>query len=356
MNENTRAFDTVILGQGLAGSLLGWQLIQQGQQILVIDNGHTSSASRVAAGLVNPVTGQRLVKTAHVDEYLPVARLLYKTLEEYFDRCFFHPKEMLRIFRSENEKLVWEKRKKDTAYQAYLGDQFEPNQHTLVQDPLGSFKQLHTGYLDTVFLLDALRDYFQSTERYLKSTIDYRDIKIQDNCVRINDINTRRLIFCEGYKATENPWFSWLPFKPAKGEILTLTTDEPIPIEIINAAKWLVPLSENQFKLGATYQWQPLDEQPTEEAKDELIAALNKILKQLIIIDVTEHKAGVRPCTKDTAPFIGLHPEYKQLGIFNGFGSKGSLVIPYQSKRFSDYLQGTESIMPETDIQRYYGK
>ena len=70
-------YDTIIIGQGLAGSLLGWQLIQDGQRVLVIDDGHRSAASRVAAGIINPITGQRLVKSWHVDQFLPEAEKFY---------------------------------------------------------------------------------------------------------------------------------------------------------------------------------------------------------------------------------------------------------------------------------------
>ena len=36
----SQRFDTLILGQGLAGSALAWQLIEAGQQVCVIDDGH----------------------------------------------------------------------------------------------------------------------------------------------------------------------------------------------------------------------------------------------------------------------------------------------------------------------------
>ena len=48
-----------IAGQGLAGTLLAWALERAGREFLIYDPGHEESASRVGAGLVNPVTGER---------------------------------------------------------------------------------------------------------------------------------------------------------------------------------------------------------------------------------------------------------------------------------------------------------
>lgn len=351
---NTTTYDTVIVGQGLAGSLLAWQLIQNKQRVLIIDNGHISSASRPAAGLLNPVTGQRLVKSRHVDEYLPVAISMYKALEDFFGKTFFYPKKMLRLLKSDKELPALEKRKADSAYHEYLGEQFPPNHNAMLKDSSGSFQQLHTGYLDTVSLLDTLSDFFQQNGSYHKEQITPEDIHLSDHHVQIKELTTQKLIFCEGYKATVNPWFSWLPFKPAKGEILTLKTEDKLPDEIINAGKWLLPTENGYFKVGATYQWDPLDEQTTTEARDELLGFMNDLFRDPVAYELVLQKAGVRPCTKDTEPFTGLHPKYPRLGIFNGFGSKGSLTIPYHAIAFTDYLQGSGTLMPEADIQRHW--
>ena len=65
--------DYLIIGQGLAGSLLAWELIQRDCKVVIIDNGK-ENASQVAAGLINPITGMRFVKSADVDTLLPAAK------------------------------------------------------------------------------------------------------------------------------------------------------------------------------------------------------------------------------------------------------------------------------------------
>ncbi len=353
--NNNYGLDTLIIGQGLAGSLLAWELIERGERVLVIDDGHRSAASTVAAGLLNPVTGQRLVKTAGVDECLPLARERYRRLEQVLGRTLLVEKPMWRLFRSTQELDAWERRHEDPGYLSYLSEHLE---ETALQPPflapLGGLVQTQTGYLDTNALLEGVRDYLLASDHYRQQEISREGIKPVGEGVSFEGIRCRRAIYCEGYKARQNPWFDWLPFQPAKGEILSLEIEEPLPDVIINAGKWLMPRGGNNYRLGATYERQQLDEQPTEAGRKELLSSLPQLLKPLPEYRVTQHRAGVRPNTRDKQPFVGLHPKWPQLGIFNGFGSKGSLLIPWHAKRFADALLGGERLPADVDIQRYY--
>jgi glycine/D-amino acid oxidase-like deaminating enzyme len=349
--------DTLIVGQGLAGSLLAWELLERGERILVLDDGHQSAASTAAAGLLNPVTGQRLVKTAGVDLCLPFARECYRTLEQRLGLSLLVEKPMWRLFRNEREQEAWERRSRDPAYSAYLGERLEA---AALQPPFiapqGGFTQHQTGFLDTNALMAGTRDYLSVGGHYRRQAVEYGEIEPAGEGVRFDDMTCRRVIFCEGYKAQHNPWFDWLPFQPAKGEILSLEIDTPLPDAIINAGKWLMPRGGDDYRLGATYEREQLDEQPTEAGLQELLDALPQLLAPVPDYSVIDHRAGVRPNTLDKQPFIGLHPTWPQLGIFNGFGSKGSLLIPWHAARFADSLLGGAAPPGEADILRYLSR
>lgn len=346
--------DTLIIGQGLAGSLLAWELAHRGERILVIDDEHASASSTAAAGLINPVTGQRMVKTVGVDDYLPVAHKRYRALEEILGRELLYDIPMWRLLRHEKERQVWQKRKQDPEYADYLGgwlttEQLQPP----FVAPLGGFAQQHTGYLDTGALLEGMREYLLETGRYRPQHINYEMLELVDEEIRFDGVTCRRVIFCEGYKAMHNPWFDWLPFTPAKGEILSLRFEQALPKVMINAGRWLMPRANGEYRLGATYEHEQLDEVITAEAKQTLLDALPGILVEPAPYKVIAHQAGVRPATTDRQPFIGLHPEWPQLGIFNGFGSKGSLLIPWHAETFADALLCDCALPIECDIRRH---
>ena len=83
--------DYLIIGQGLAGSLLARELVALDRRVLVIDDHYKSSSSTVAGGLINPVTGKRLALQPGIDYLLPAAQRRYRSLEQKAGLRFFFP-------------------------------------------------------------------------------------------------------------------------------------------------------------------------------------------------------------------------------------------------------------------------
>ena len=344
--------DFLIIGQGLAGSLLAWVLIQRGCRVIVADNGD-ENASRVAAGIVNPVTGIRLAKTADADTLLAAAADCYARLPAVSGQSFYTGKPMIRIFRDDSELAQAVKRIKDVNYRPYLSDIAFPGQ-TLdgLATPYGYCLQNQCGYLSTAPLLTCLKKIFTQHNAYRQSDVPYKAIGC-NTFVHWEDITAKQVIFCEGYRARQNPWFSWLPFRPAKGEILTLAQHSELPDAILNFGHWLLPLDSGEMRTGATFDREFIDTKPTGDGRIRLLNSLKSLSPDLARSPVLRHQAGIRPCTADRYPFIGQHPDYKQLAIFNGFGSKGSLQIPWYSLRFADFLLTGKPLPASCDIQRY---
>lgn len=346
----TKQVDYLVIGQGLAGSLLSWELIKQGCSIHLIDN-QAENASQIAAGLINPVTGMRLVKSNGVNTLLPCAKQTYQQLSAFFQQDFYIEKDMQRIVRSNKELLKFQQRIQDNAYLEYLQPEIKPAPD-LITAPLGIIQQKQTGYLLTQKLLSCLQNFLQEKQSYQAEQFNYQDLQFSKD-ILWHDISAKKVIFCEGYQAIYNPWFKYLPFQLAKGEILTLTAQQAIPTNILNYGRWFIPLSEHQFRTGATFDHIALDTQTSQQGKITLLDALTQIVPTLNNAILNKQQANIRPTTLDKAPFIGQHPEYKNLMIFNGFGAKGSLQIPYYSQNFVQHLLHNKLIETKVDCQRY---
>ena len=350
MPASNKVIDTIIVGQGLAGSMLAWHLMEQGQKVLVVSDESGPSASRVAAGLFNPVTGKRLVLQDRADIIIPAANKLYRELEKRFSQGFFHEKPMLRIIANKLELNTYEKRCSNPDYQGYLGNHIKAP--ASIKAPEGAIEQLQTGHLDTNALLDCLKQYLIEQDAYHPSVFKHTDIRLMQDGVEWQEFKAARIIFCEGFKGMHNPWFSWLPFQPAKGEILSLQTAAELPDRIINGGKWLLPIANGHYKTGATYEHDLSDMNPSTAGRDKILAGMQQLLHSQIEFTLLDHQAGVRPNTLDKHPFIGMHPEQSRIGIFNGFGSKGSMLIPWYSKAFANHLTDGSPIPAESDIGR----
>ncbi len=342
--------DFLLIGQGLAGSLLGWELIKQGFKIIIVDNGD-ENASQVASGLINPVTGMRLVKSAGLDRLLHSARHYYADLEAFFQQRFYYERTMLRVLRNQQEFETAEKRLRQTGYQPFLANIIANSPG--INSPLGLLIQKQTGYLTTRPLILALKTYFIERGSYLKTQVDYHHIQLQPH-LQWQHIKPAQIIFCEGYLGTRNPWFKHLPFQPVKGEILTAETAHTLVPNMLNYGHWFIPLPEQRFKTGATFDREQLNRQPTEQAKKTLLSDLWQIYPALKNARTIDQQAGIRPATLDKQPFIGHHPKYSQLAIFNGFGAKGSLQIPLFCQTFADSLRHHIELPPGCNIRRYY--
>lgn len=329
--------DFLIVGQGLAGSLLAYELIQRGCKVVIIDNGQ-ENASQVAAGLINPITGMRLTKPENINSLLHGARQCYAGLAQYFQQVFHVESPMWRIFRTAEELRYGQKRCAATDYQPYLAPdiQVATDEHGFYA-PLGYMVQKQTGYLLTRPLLHCLKDFFSARNSYLCLDFCYQDIQFTPR-LRWQQFYPQKIIFCEGHLATKNPWFSWLPLQPCKGEILTLQAQTALPGNLLNNGHWLIPFKNQSFRLGATFDPNDRTPTPTQAGKANLLNNLARLSEPLAASAVIDHQAHIRPGTLDKQPFVGHHPAIRQLGIFNGFGAKGSLYIPQYSQLFADSL------------------
>ncbi|MFZ4503045.1 MAG: NAD(P)/FAD-dependent oxidoreductase [Methylovulum sp.] len=347
----TRKVDYLIIGQGLAGSLLAWELIARNYSVMVVDP-EQNNASKIAAGIINPISGMRFVLANEIDVLLPVARQLYQHLADFFHHDVFVATPMLRLLPNEAAYQQVQQRLTQAPYKTYFSD-------CARGQALSDFKsyayvhQQQTGYVLLPKLLASLKAFLCQRDSYLSAYFDYSSLQITPQ-LRWQDFTPKQIVFCEGYLGANNPWFSWLPFQLAKGEILTLRHDREQPKMIINYGHWVLPCPSQQLRVGATFSHQCLNTLPTVAAKDELLHALRTVNAHVDAFTCLQQDAHIRPCTRDKQPFLGCHPRYPQLLIFNGFGAKGSLYMPWYSQQFAKAL--TQHTPFPADIQRFYAR
>jgi glycine/D-amino acid oxidase-like deaminating enzyme len=354
MRMPPQQFDTLIVGQGLAGSALAWHLIHAGQRVGVFDDGHKSASSAVAAGLVNPLAGMRFNRRPELNDWLAAADRWYATLAVAFGRPLFHHLPMLRLFRSLQQQRFHARRRQDPASRPLLDDGFSAEDCPEdISAPYGGFIQHRTGYVDMPLLLDVLRDWLQRRGALVEGEVDPARIGLHGGGVDANGLCATRLVFCDGARLRTNPWFSGLPLQPDKGEILDLEAGEWRPRHIINGAHWLLPMDNGEIRLGATHEHHEIDCLPTAAGKRQLLAGLLALRPRAAAPRVVRHQAGIRPASADRYPLIGRHRDHAPLWVFNGFGARGALTIPWYAERLSAHLQSASALPSEVDIRRF---
>lgn len=345
--------DYLIIGQGICGTMLSWFLYQEGKSFAVIDDGNAQTSSKVAAGIINPVTGRRYVTTWMIDELMPFAKQTYEAMGRYLNAGLIHHKSIIDFFPSPQMRNAFMERvKEDDSYLHPFADQNRFN--AFFNYDLGC-GEVQPAYVVQFGLLLALWRQKLMDKGFLHPyTFRLEDLKVATKQVRYHDITAGRLIFCDGIAGSSNPWFNLLPFAPNKGEALVIECEGLNTDFIFKRGLTLVPLqASNNFWIGSNYQWQFSDDQPSEAFFKSTVSHLRQWLK--IPYKVLSHQAAIRPATLERRPFVGFHPAFPHMGILNGMGTKGASLAPYFAHQLAQHLVNNFPIAPEADVHRFSG-
>ncbi|SRR5690606_3927268 len=344
--------DYIIVGQGLAGSVLALTLMSKGATVMVINQTNPNSSSMVAGGLYNPITGKEMKVTWLAERLFPALHSFYTKAEELTGAIFLHPMPIYRPFLSVQEQNDWMAKSAEPKYSAFVEAIFSTSQYgTHLHDSYGGILLKQGGFLDVPVFLEACKKYLLEQGAYMEDIFQNDDLILGTDQVNYRKITAGRIIYCNGLAVLDSPYFEWLPFRPVKGEILQGAFSKPHNI-IFNRGVFVLPYKGNMSKVGATYNWQDLSNEPTEKARMELLEKLDKLMA--IPFDIVEQKTGIRPATKDRRPFVGLHPTQKLLGIFNGFGAKGVSLAPYFAEQLAMCMEQKTAIDHEVNINRCF--
>ncbi|HXU26503.1 MAG TPA: FAD-binding oxidoreductase [Bacteroidia bacterium] len=347
-----KKIDFIIVGQGLAGSILALELLKQNKTVLVIDNADMSQSSRVAAGIYNPIVFKRLTQSWMADKTLPSMFEFFEGAEKLFDVKLINQTKIARVFASEQEEVLW-KKKAVNELSEFIAAEIHPakNEYDFLKNNYGFVTE--AGFVDVPKFLEHTKEYLIQRDSFLNATFNCDDVIIRDDEITYRNFTCNKLIFCEGHLATQNPFFQNLKFKPAKGEVLTIYCEELKTNSIINKDFFILPLPETHyFKVGATYNWLDLSDAISDEAKSTLVEKIDSVVP--FPYKIIKQQAGVRPATIDRRPIIGMHPAHKNIGAFNGFGTKAVMLAPYFAKHFCNFMFLNQELFLDVDLKRFY--
>ncbi len=346
--------DFMIVGQGLAGCLLAQALEQRGSRCVVVGRNLPLAATPVAAGIMNPVTGRRLAKSWRAEEFLPYAKEFYRKLgHEWGISSLLHEGHILRFPKSEKELSLFRSRKQDPAFAPFLGQEFPPDHWAERSwiDPLGSYEIRGVSWVDLEKVASMLRDDFRRRRIIMEEDFEHQDMKINEDGARWGEVKAKRVVFCEGARVTENPWFQSLPFEPSRGETLELETAETPTDHILQSGIWLLSSPDGLVRAGSTYDHENLASAPTVNGREQILEGLAGFLGTVPV--VVGQRCGLRTSARDRLPVMGHHPERSQIALFNGFGSKGAAWIPPLADHFAEHLMDRVPLDGEVDLLRF---
>jgi glycine/D-amino acid oxidase-like deaminating enzyme len=344
--------DVLIIGQGICGTMLSWWLERAGMSYFVIDEPLAGSASRVASGVINPVTGRRIVKTWMIEDLMPFALTVYEDMGKAFDRRFITQKNTIDFFPTPQMRNAYRQRyEEDQEYLLPLSDAVDWN--AFFHYDFG-FGEINPCYLvDLKELLASFRTRLIDQGRLAEERFNTGNLRTEEYNIQYQDIQCQYLVFCDGAGGRTNPYFKDLPFAPNKGEALLVEIRGLPAAKIFKKGINLVPVSTDLFWVGSSYEWEFADEKPSAAFLEKMTAVLKEWLK--MPFRITDHLSSVRPATLERRPFVGMHPLHSRIGILNGMGTKGCSLAPYFARQLSVHLADHAAIDPQADVRRFSG-
>jgi glycine/D-amino acid oxidase-like deaminating enzyme len=339
--------DVLIVGQGICGTFLSWYLAQAGRSFVVIDEEQLHTASRAAAGLINPVTGRRIVKTWMIDELLGFAQKAYGEMApgcmRQVDLVDFFPTAQMRL-------AFLDRLKDDPQYLQLAADDHAWNSSFHYELGYGVVAPCYL--VDLPQLLPAARRQMLDQGALREEHFHQQALTVRPDGIQYKDITARMIIFCDGVASFSNPYFSRLPFAPNKGEALILDIPQLAPTaHVFKKGISLAPWKDGSFWVGSSYEWSFSDTNPTEAFRERTMLALKNWIKSPF--HIIDHFASVRPATLERRPFVGFHPLHPAVGILNGMGTKGCSLAPYFAHQLVEHIVHGKAIQPEVDVKRF---
>ncbi len=304
---------------------MAWVMWQRGVKFRLMDRG-TSGSSRVAAGMINPITGKNFAPSWRIAEFLPEALSFYAEVEKLIARQIWYPLPVLRLAESERE---WAKIRGKISSPEVLpwikGDVAAPDGWA------GAIELQGGGRVDVLAFLEGSREFFTN-----------------HGCYEIGEVasDEANLISCDGAAGLMANKYG--PHRCAKGEILIVKASDWDQSRIrVGAGGWIVPITGGLFKAGSTYEWQQLDDVITENGKQRVEAMIRKLAGN--DFEIVGHEAGIRPILRRSQPLIG--PVGDTGWMLNALGSKGALYASGMATRLGQWIYDRIEPEPEVDLR-----
>ncbi|WP_282072697.1 NAD(P)/FAD-dependent oxidoreductase [Polaribacter atrinae] len=342
--------DYIIVGLGLAGLAFAEELIAAKKTFIVFED-DSQTSSLVAGGVYNPVILKRFTPVWNAKEQLDIALPFYKRIEEKLNIIIDQKFVIKKSFKSVEDQNNWFGALDKPKLTDYLDPKLDTNSYHGVLADFSFGNVNETGRIDTEKLIQAYRAYLESENLIRFEQFKHKELNIEEDSLMYKGLKASKIVFCEGFGVVENPYFNYLPINEAKGELLTIHAPELNIDFLLKSTLFVMPLGDHTYKVGATFNWTDKTSDPSEEGKEELVEKLKKVLN--VPYTIVSQSAGIRPTVSGRRPLVGIHPDYANLIVLNGLGTRGVMIAPTVAKNLFNHIYNDESLDEEIDIIRF---
>jgi glycine oxidase len=373
MNQTT---DVAIIGGGVIGCSIAYQLSKAGVQVSVIEREEIAAeASRAAAGLLSPaevLTGPKAVADLFLASWSMTAEVIAEieaasgVQVEYFQTGALHIlmdaedqttlKKYAEIWQAQGGEVKW-----------LTGDQmyeYEPLLDHILDAAL---------YVpDTVSIRPRLmtRAYAEAARKSGAIFYEHSEVTgFKQQSDKVIGIQTAqgRTIPCDCVVVAAGAWSehvgSWLglniPVFPARGQILSLRQPAtPLKHTIIGNGIYIVPKIDDTIYVGATIEQVGFDKSNTAGGIAWLLSSAIQLVPNLEHAAIADIWSGLRPWSRDSYPILGKAPGWENVILATGHGPGGFELSAITGKTITELIASgqTPALIQPFGLERFMGK
>lgn len=343
--------DYIVVGLGIAGLAICEELENRNKSFVVFDTGEESS-TQVSGGVFNPVVLKWLSVAWEAQKHLDTALNFYRQLSKKLNIDVLRDIKIFRIFSSIEEQNNWMAASDKRKLKPFISSELVINKNRSINAPHGLGEVTASGGIMPSELIAAYSLYLKTKKVLISEAFDYSLIQSKESSIRYMNILAKKIIFAEGVSAIRNPYFPKELLIGNKGEYLIIKAPELKLKGILKSSIFLIPLGEDIYKVGATYNANDFTNNTTDAAKSELINKLDQMIH--CPYELIDHVVGVRPTTPDRKPLLGALPNSENMVFLNGLGARGIMTAPTMAKLLVDHLEENIPLASEVDINRSF--
>lgn len=340
---------SLIVGYGLAGFHYANTLQQKNKDFCILTD-QAEGASRNAGGILNPTVLKRFTLAWKGTLFYDAAIATYSKFEKKHAASVFKELPIHLYFNENAAHNNWSVAAQQEGLNRFLLPPIEQETSDAIKAKFGYAALQKVGKLEIEKTLDLFKKTL-TKDQFIHEVFDYNALQICDDGIRYKGIQAKHIVFCEGYGLKKNPWFSYLPLTGSKGEFLHIRARGLSTKAIIKGSLFIAPMEKDLFWVGASFNREDKTPKPTATGKEWLLSKLKQRLKTPF--DIVFHGAAIRPTVQDRRPLLGGHPQYKNLFVFNGFGTRGVLMGPLLSQWLYAYIEDKKELPKEVAIDRF---
>ena len=373
MNQTT---DVVIIGGGVIGCSIAYQLSKMGVRASVIEREEVAAeASSAAAGLLAPaevLTGPKAVADLFLASWSMTAEIIAEieaasgVQVEYFQTGALHV-----LTNADDQSSL---RKYAEIWQAQGSDV-----KWLTRDQLYQYEPLlHHSFDGALYIPEAAsirprlmtRAYAEAARKSGVHFYEHTEVTgLQQQSGKVIGIRTTQsqTISCDCVVIATGAWSahagSWLgltiPVFPARGQILALRQPATsLKYTIIGNEIYMVPKIDNTIYVGATVEQVGFDKSNTAGGIAWLLSSAIQLVPELEHTTIADIWSGLRPWSQDSYPILGKAPGWENVILATGHGPGGFELSAITGKAIAELITTgkTPALIQPFGLERFMEK